>query len=319
MIEFKYKNNTIIGLSDIAFIIGDNYKLREDILMNIASFFETKTTEQVDIKILENESVVNKKDFMYIKLDDELLLDKEYNGDKTTYSRKIIDRLFDEENTENTIIENINNSLKEIIEDNNYIKNISSTLSGDDINLFKIEFSEINRKILVENILSFGYSKANTEYSDKFSKICAIVKILDYYIKCFDIKKRIILVLNEIDNKISFEERILFVKLLKNLTNNKKIQVVIFTKDISFLENIEFDISNITYVGNKILNFTNKDVVIKDIIDIYPGHIDMTEAIHLTKEIFIKYYHFLVVKNIEFISSRNLENMINVLKEFVNN
>lgn len=267
------------------------------------------------INIFENERVVSKKDFLYIKIDSDVLLEKEYSGDKTTFCRKILEKLLDLDVESNDVVDSINKKISDLIGSNKYIKSVCDIFNNDSVNIFNISSSEIGRKVLLDYILDIGYKQLDTNKSTRFAKISAIIKIIEVYIHVFEIKKRILIILDEIDNKISLGERKLLHDMIKALTDNGKCNVIFCTKDIMFLEDMynTADLTKINYISKNVLCFANKDIVIKDILDNYPGFLEYSHAEEIIIKVMISYYSRLISGNLDEPLASDIKNMISTI------
>ncbi|MGU8987630.1 hypothetical protein ACV3V0_07905 [Clostridium perfringens] len=315
MIEIYYKGNLVIGVDSILWLIGDNYKLREDIITGIDDFFSSKVLDNTNVNILENERTISKKDFLYIKVDSDVLLEKEYSGEKTTFCRKALEKLMDLNVESNDILDGLNKNLSDLIDSNKYIKSVCDTFKNDSINTFNVSSSEISRKILLDYILDIGYRQLDKSKSARFAKISAIIKIIEVYIRVFEIKKRVLIVFDEIDNKISLTERKLLCNTIKTMIDNERCSVIFCTKDIMFLESVYNvdDLNKISYISRNVLCFANKDMIIKDILDNYPGFLEYSYAEEIIVKIMISYYDRLLSGNLDETIAPDIKKMISTI------
>ena len=274
-LSHPYKDNITLSFGQYTQVVGQDQQLKYYIWQILLWYFGGKKYSEEDLvlfeqnepKILIDDMVVSRSEFRVIQLSNinDLIEQMEYKKGTIAY-----DYIKKKINTVEMMeqIENINDNLDRI----SLSLNQSLNLQINDI-IYHMEAKYFNTDQLIQkNFLPyFGQNDKNIsfEFVDNKTKFLLFLSMLETVI--MDCSEKILLVLRNMDDYLSYKEFVECCEQLEYLTNHSNnIYIVLFLSNVGYLHVAKEVLEEINIVSEYIAHFYHLEFMYERFINQYP-------------------------------------------------
>lgn len=291
--KFNHINNFELPTNNLNFIVGNDYNFKNDIIKALSIYFgnEKESTDYIEynntkLQILNKNNLINPKEYKFLKLDIlKLDLHNEVELNKNSFFRETMDNYL-QNNYIGTDLEVLVNSIIEDIfcdKEYHFINDIS----------LKINLNPLTSKIIVEHLLNIEVKKNEQnipiDYLTYFDKVNILLEEIKHLIDIYLKENKVILVIDNIDYKLTIEEIKKLYKKIQILSEYPDLYIYVFTNNILWIENQSILLKSVLInINNSIVYFENYDDILLKIKENYPLVIEDENLDKLTTRTIVK-------------------------------